>query len=179
MQTEEGRILCKYVPNYRINLVDAGNISDLGMFHTDLQQILGVLKYRQDKKELKDYIYENRDYFARVDVETYQALRAFLHSENMLKDFAVSGGKNRYVSGIRRIISGWSKRGARRRPRRGRCYDYIEYAEERNVCLRHKKIHRSRGKHDRTGAEIYGNIDTQILTFLRPACTIESGNSSA
>lgn len=91
MQTEEGRILCKYVPNYRINLVDVGNISDLGMFHTDLQQILGVLKYRQDKKELKDYIYENRDYFAGVDVETYQALRAFLHSENMLKDFAVSG----------------------------------------------------------------------------------------
>ena len=85
MQTEEGRILCKYVPNYRINLVDVGNISDLGMFHTDLQQILGVLKYRQDKKELKDYIYENRDYFAGVDVETYQALRAFLHSENMLK----------------------------------------------------------------------------------------------
>lgn len=64
MQTEEGRNLCKYVPNYRINLVDVGNISDLGMFHTDLQQILGVLKYRQDKKELKDYIYENRDYFA-------------------------------------------------------------------------------------------------------------------
>lgn len=95
MQTEEGRILCKYVPNYRINLVDAGNISDLGMFHTDLQQILGVLKYRQDKKELKDYIYENRDYFARVDVETYQALRAFLHSENMLKDFAVSGKEAR------------------------------------------------------------------------------------
>ncbi|KAA8502240.1 hypothetical protein FNY66_03705 [Mediterraneibacter catenae] len=95
MQTEEGRILCKYVPNYRINLVDAGNISDLGMFHTDLQQILGVLKYRQDKKELKDYIYENRDYFAGVDVETYQALRAFLHSENMLKDFAVSGKEAR------------------------------------------------------------------------------------
>ena len=56
MQTEEGRILCKYIPNYRINLVDAGNISDLGMFHTDLQQMLGVLKYRQDKKELKEYI---------------------------------------------------------------------------------------------------------------------------
>lgn len=92
MQTEEGRILCKYVPNYRINLVDAGNISDLGRFHTDLQQILGVLKYRQDKKELKDYIYENRDYFAGVDVETYQALRAFLHSENMLKDFSSTMG---------------------------------------------------------------------------------------
>lgn len=95
MQTEEGRILCKYIPNYRINLVDAGNISDLGMFHTDLQQMLGVLKYRQDKKELKEYIYENRDYFAGVDVETYQALRAFLHSENMLKDFTVSGKEAR------------------------------------------------------------------------------------
>ena len=45
--------------------------------------------------ELKEYIYENRDYFAGVDVETYQALRAFLHSENMLKDFTVSGKEAR------------------------------------------------------------------------------------
>ena len=28
-------------------------------------------------------------------METYQALRAFLHSENMLKDFAVSGKEAR------------------------------------------------------------------------------------
>ena len=59
MQTEEGRILCKYVPNYRINLVDAGNISDLGMFHTDLQQILVMLQYKGKKERLYKHIQGN------------------------------------------------------------------------------------------------------------------------
>ena len=177
MQTEEGRILCKYVPNYRINLVDAGNISDLGMFHTDLQQILGVLKYRQDKKELKDYIYENRDYFAGVDLETYQALRAFLHSENMLKDFAVSGKEERID--MCQALEELYQDGVREGREEGVAMIILNMLKSGMSVSDIKKIYGSRGKHDRTGAEIYGNIDTQILTFLRPACTIESGNSSA
>lgn len=32
----------------------------------------------------------NKEYFTRVDMETYQALRAFLHSEKMLKEFTKS-----------------------------------------------------------------------------------------
>ena len=35
----KNKILQKYVSNYRINLVDAGNINELENFHTDLQEI--------------------------------------------------------------------------------------------------------------------------------------------
>ena len=79
-------IMKKYLPNYRINLVDAGNVEDEKRFHTDLQQVFGMLKYRGQKEKLRQYMQENKAYFGQVDVETYQALRVFLHSEKMLKD---------------------------------------------------------------------------------------------
>lgn len=45
-----------------------------------------MLKYRNKKDELKNYMEQNRAYFGNIDIETYQALREFLHSEKMLKD---------------------------------------------------------------------------------------------
>ncbi len=39
----KNKILQKYVSNYRINLVDAGNIKELENFHTDLQEIGGTV----------------------------------------------------------------------------------------------------------------------------------------
>lgn len=45
-----------------------------------------MLKYRGQKEKLRQYMQENKAYFGQVDVETYQALRVFLHSEKMLKD---------------------------------------------------------------------------------------------
>ena len=60
-------------------------------FQSDLQQIFGVLKYRGNKTGLQNYMQENRDYFTRVNADTYQALCAFLHSEKMLKEIKDSG----------------------------------------------------------------------------------------
>ena len=74
------------MPGYRINLIDAGNISQLERFHTDLQQIFGVLKYRGKKEEIQQYIYDNSDYFQYIDKESYEALRIFMHSEKMLRN---------------------------------------------------------------------------------------------
>ncbi len=39
------------------------------------QQIFSVLKYRKNKNELQDYMNANKEYFTRVDMETYQASR--------------------------------------------------------------------------------------------------------
>lgn len=74
-----------YVSNYRINLIDAGNIEQLEKFHTDLQKIFGMLKYRSNKTELINYMHKNEVYFRNVDEETYQVIREFLHSERILK----------------------------------------------------------------------------------------------
>lgn len=76
----------KFIPNYHINLVDAARINDLEVFMTDLQLILGVLKYKNQKDEFIQYIHENQDYFSRVDKETYQVMRVFLNSEKQLKN---------------------------------------------------------------------------------------------
>ena len=47
-----------------------------------------MLKYRNNKKELQRYIYQNQKYFSSVDVETYQALGEFLHMEKDLEKMA-------------------------------------------------------------------------------------------
>lgn len=77
----------RIVPNYRINLVDVGNMEDIKRFKTDLQKIFGMLQYRGQMQELKNYIKENEDYFRNIDIETYQAAREFLHSKKMLKAY--------------------------------------------------------------------------------------------
>ena len=88
LQWGEGNqeLLREYVPNYRINLVDAGNLEHLERFQSDLQEILGMLKCRGNKKELLDYMNKREEYFRNVDEETYQVMREFLHSEKMLKE---------------------------------------------------------------------------------------------
>ena len=87
MFPEEARLeaLKPYVPNYRINLVEAGNIEQVEKFRTDLQKIFGMLKYRSNKDELINYMQKNEAYFRNVDEETYQVIREFLHSERILK----------------------------------------------------------------------------------------------
>lgn len=79
------QVLEKYVPNYRINLVEAGNVERCELFRTDLQEIFGMLKYRKDKKELMNYLKENEYYFKNVDEDTYHVIGEFLHSDKTLK----------------------------------------------------------------------------------------------
>ena len=78
----------KCIPNYRMNLIDAGHMEEvyLKKFSEDLQQVLGMLKYRKQKRELQKYIQKNEAYFSSVDVETYQALCSFLNMEKGLKE---------------------------------------------------------------------------------------------
>ena len=76
------------MPNYRMNLIDAGHMEDaeLQRLSEDLQQVLGMLKYRGRRKELQGYIQKNEKYFSSVDAETYQALCSFLNMENGIKE---------------------------------------------------------------------------------------------
>ena len=85
---ETKEVLRKYVPNYRMNLIDAGHMEDaeLQRLSEDLQQVLGMLKYRGRRKELQGYIQKNEKYFSSVDAETYQALCSFLNMEKGIKE---------------------------------------------------------------------------------------------
>jgi len=80
---EENETLEKYLPNYKINLVDAERLEDVEKFSDDLQVILTMLRYRDSKEELTDYINENKKFFQNVDYETSQAMKAFLNMKQI------------------------------------------------------------------------------------------------
>jgi len=77
-------VMKKYISDYHINLIDASRFENLQVFRTDLQLILGMLKYRSEKKELVNYIRQNKNYFGKLDYDTYHAVIAFLNSEKKL-----------------------------------------------------------------------------------------------
>lgn len=76
--------LKQYIPNYHINLVDAGRIEDVERFHTDLQEVMGMLRYRRDKEGLQNYVKEHAVYFSDLDMDSYYAISAFLKSERLM-----------------------------------------------------------------------------------------------
>ena len=65
---------------------DAMEDAELQRLSEDLQQVLGMLKYRGRRKELQGYIQKNEKYFSSVDAETYQALCSFLNMEKGIKE---------------------------------------------------------------------------------------------
>lgn len=56
-----------YLPNYKMNLVDAGNVENTNVFTSCLQQIFDMLKCRKDKKKLYQYVRENRKELMQMD----------------------------------------------------------------------------------------------------------------
>lgn len=94
---KNAEILKKYMPNYTLNLIDAGNVENLQKFQSDLQLIFGMLRYKEEKDELHKYMNENSGYFANVDQETYQAIRELLHSEKELKGISSMDKRREHV----------------------------------------------------------------------------------
>ena len=84
----ENKIVQKYIPNYKINLIDADGIEDVNRFQTDLRQIFGMMKHRRDKEELKTYMNRHGEYFRKLDGGTYQVVAEILQSKRMLKKMA-------------------------------------------------------------------------------------------
>lgn len=93
----EKEILQQYIPNYRINLVEPGNLEDFEKFQTDLHEIFGMLRYRSNKKKLLEYVQDKETYFRSVDEDTYYVIREFLHSEKVLKVINKAGEEEEKV----------------------------------------------------------------------------------
>ena len=76
----KNKILQKYVSNYRINLVDAGNIKELENFHTDLQEIKKEGEEQIDMCKALEDLYQDgieqgiESGIERGAVETYQEM---------------------------------------------------------------------------------------------------------
>ena len=72
----------KLIPNYHINLLDVNQIEDASVYKTDLQTILEMLKYRQDKERMQ----KHEGYFRHVDRDTYNVLRVLLKAEKQMNE---------------------------------------------------------------------------------------------
>lgn len=77
-------ILHKYIPNYRINLINPTKLQDLSVFKSDLQLIFGMLKYKDDKEKLFNFTKDNSNYFESVSTQTAYAIGAFLNYDKLL-----------------------------------------------------------------------------------------------
>ncbi len=70
---EEYQLLKRYVPNYKINLIDPRKLDGLMCFQTDLQIVFGMLKYRKSKEELLNFVEKNLKYFKNIEEDSYNA----------------------------------------------------------------------------------------------------------
>ncbi len=77
-------ILEKYVPNYRMNLIEVNGIEDVTKYKSDLQMIFHMLRYRKDKRGLLKYTKEHSDYFENVDYESGQVMAVLLNTPQLL-----------------------------------------------------------------------------------------------
>lgn len=89
---EEYQLLKRYVPNYKINLIDPRKLDGLMCFQTDLQIVFGMLKYRKSKEELLNFVEKNLKYFKNIEEDSYNALRVLLGSEGSLKEMEEKTG---------------------------------------------------------------------------------------
>lgn len=90
-------ILKPYIPNYCINLIDAGEVKNPENFKSDLQYIFGMLQYKKDKNKLWDYIHEHERFFSGLPEDTYEVARVLLKSEWRLEkpeEDVLTGGIN-------------------------------------------------------------------------------------
>ena len=63
--------------------MDAERLTNVEEFSEDLQVILAMLRYRNSREELTDYINQNKEFFQHVDYETSQAMKAFLNMKDV------------------------------------------------------------------------------------------------
>ena len=91
---EDFQTLKKYLPNYKINLIDAQRFQNSNQFHSDLQIIFNMLKCRESKGDLEKYICKYEDYFSNIDTETRQALKVFLGIEKIPGEDLIQKGES-------------------------------------------------------------------------------------
>ncbi len=75
MSIKDEKIL-KYVPDYKINLLEPSAITDFTKFQTSVGEVLQVLKVSKDMNKMKEVIEQN-EAFRHLEVDAVRMLNAF------------------------------------------------------------------------------------------------------
>ena len=82
---EDFNEITKFIPNYKINLLDVSRLGSEKHLNTDLQWIFGMLSYRNSKVQLRAYVNEHKDYFRNIDEDSFRAANILLDAGDKLK----------------------------------------------------------------------------------------------
>ena len=154
---EKRKLIEQYVPDYRINLVNAGKMEHIERFQTDLQVLFEMLKYRGEKEKLTSYVMAHRAYFENIDAETFWAFGEFLQAgklwNKLIPRNKQNGGKidmckalqDLYDEGMERGMERGIERGMERGMERGRLDMLYELVSSGtlSVDLAAQKLHRT------------------------------------
>lgn len=162
---EEMKILKKYLPNYKINLVDAQRFENTDQFQTDLQVIFNMLKCRGDKEHLSEYINEHKEYFDNVDDESRQAVQAFLGMDKIPgEDAAGKGQKMKMCTAIQEMYDDGRRDGYESGIRDG----YANGEQEKIIDLVAKKMNKNQSVEQITDAlEMEQDVVQQIYDLVK------------
>lgn len=78
--------LRKYLPDYRINVVDMRRTENLFNYKTSLQHIFSMVKYNSDKKKLYDYAKIHRQELRSMDADSITAMLTLLGEQKRLME---------------------------------------------------------------------------------------------
>lgn len=73
----------KYVPDYPINLLEIRDIQNTERFCTDLNAVLGLLRYAEDSVQFMEYISQNRALYKDLAEDAYEVLAVFLKEKKL------------------------------------------------------------------------------------------------
>lgn len=87
--------LKEVLPNYKMNLIHAGNVEHPENYKSSLQLVFGMLKYKSDEKGLEKYLEEHSKEFSNIDRETYDVIGILLHMEKEMDAYRQKKGEKR------------------------------------------------------------------------------------
>ena len=124
-------------------------------FHTDLQQMFGMLKYREDKENLKSLYAEEQRLFRTGGRGDVSGAGVFLRSENKLKEIIDPGEEERIdmCKALDDIYADGVKDGEKARKDSGKTYYYYEDDKRRHGCFGDQEVYGGDGSGDRAGKE--------------------------
>ena len=73
----------KMIADYPMNLLEVRSWENLEWFHSDIREVFGFLKYAQDKRELKQFVEENKEAFSAMSEEAYDFLGAMSRTKEL------------------------------------------------------------------------------------------------
>ena len=139
MKEADVELLKKYIPNYRMNLIQAVDLAENNSFKTDLQWMMGMLKYKDNKTELIQYMKDHAVFFGNISEDEFGAVKVLLGSKHIPKVQSQTEGNG----GIDmcRALDEWYQDGVNEGMERGIAQGEkrgIERGEERfrRLCLR-------------------------------------------